>query len=55
MGMINHEFKWMRIRATSNVGLEGEDYNILNPAYEQWEDLMKEINAGSPEGMNKAF
>ena len=54
IGYINGELRFMRIKSLSPTkGTQG--YDVVNKAYNDWEDLMNSYNRDSPEGINKAY
>ena len=55
IGYENNKVKWYRMIMLSSEGKAGDDYDTLQPIYERWESKIKEINDGSPTGVNKAF
>ena len=54
IGFIDGKLKYLEIDAYTNCKFQLPRGDKL-PIYEDWEDLRKEINDGSPEGMNKAL
>ena len=54
IGLIQGKLKYMRIEALSPEG-EQQGYDDMIKIYDQWEEIMKSYNNGSPDGMDNAY
>ena len=54
IGYINGELRFMRIKSLSPED-QSQGYDRMNSLYNDWENLIKSYNGGSPQGINKAY
>lgn len=53
IGLIKDELKYIQIK-TSSIGIPFKPYDVLNPLFEDWDELVTEYNDKAPEGLRNS-